>query len=70
MWYVVGDFNLIICPKERNRGGSLNLDMKRFIELIKDLELEDMPLLGAPFTWSGGRGKQLVNVKVGSFFSE
>ncbi|KAL6336576.1 hypothetical protein AAG906_025131 [Vitis piasezkii] len=39
---------------ERNRGGSLNLDMKRFFEVIKDLELEDMPLLGAPFTWSGG----------------
>ena len=48
----------------------MNLDMKRFFEVIKDLELEDMPLLGAPFTWSGGRGKQLVNVKVGSFFSE
>ena len=54
LWYVVGDFNSIICPEERNRGGSLNLDMERFFEVIKDLELEDMPLLGAPFTWSGG----------------
>ncbi|RVW59798.1 hypothetical protein CK203_100599 [Vitis vinifera] len=32
LWYVVRDFNSIICPEERNRGGSLNLDMKQFFE--------------------------------------
>ena len=50
LWCVVGDFNVILSPKERSRGGSLNSDMRRFSEVIEDLELKDLPLLGGPLT--------------------
>ncbi|RVW58237.1 LINE-1 reverse transcriptase-like [Vitis vinifera] len=53
-----GDFNAILSPKERNRGGSLNSNMRRFLEIIEDLELKDVPLVGGPFTWNGGVNNQ------------
>ncbi|KAL6338492.1 hypothetical protein AAG906_020588 [Vitis piasezkii] len=28
--------------------------MRRFLEVIEDLELKDLPLIGGPFTWNGG----------------
>ncbi|RVW47166.1 hypothetical protein CK203_070193 [Vitis vinifera] len=46
LWCVAGDFNAILSPEEHNRGGSLNSDMRRFSEVIEDLELKDLPLLG------------------------
>ena len=49
-WCVAGDFNVILSPEECSRGGSLNAYMRRFLEVIEDLELKDLPLLGAPFT--------------------
>ena len=57
-WCVARDFNAILSPDECSRGGSLNSDMKRFSEVIEDLELKDLPLLWGPFTWSGGVNNQ------------
>ena len=53
-WCVVGDFNAILSPEERSRGGSLNSNMRRFLKVIEDLELKDLPMVGGPFTWIGG----------------
>ena len=53
-WCVVGDFNAIRFPEERSKGGSLNSAMRRFYEVLEDLELRDLPLQGGIFTWSGG----------------
>ncbi|RVW32846.1 hypothetical protein CK203_107203 [Vitis vinifera] len=36
----------MINPLERSRGGNLSLDMRRFSEVIEDLELRDLPLRG------------------------
>ncbi|KAJ9689586.1 hypothetical protein PVL29_014990 [Vitis rotundifolia] len=57
-WCVAGNFNSILSPEERNREESLNLDMRRFSKIIEDLELKDLPLLGGPFTYSGGVNNQ------------
>ncbi|WJZ80362.1 hypothetical protein VitviT2T_000290 [Vitis vinifera] len=57
-WCAAGDFNAILSPEERNRGGRLNSNMRRFVEIIEDLELKDVPLVGGPFTWSGGVNNQ------------
>ncbi|RVW95287.1 Transposon TX1 uncharacterized 149 kDa protein [Vitis vinifera] len=57
-WCAAGDFNVILSPEERNRGGSLNSNMRRFLEIIEDLELKDVPLVGGPFTWNGGVNNQ------------
>ena len=32
----------------------LTRGMRRFSNVIEDLELRDLPLQGGPFTWSGG----------------
>ena len=54
-----GDFNLVRFPKERSRGGGLTASMRRFLEVLKDLELKDFPLMGGPFTWRGGLNNQV-----------
>ena len=45
-WCVAGDFNMIRFPSERSRGGRLSLTMRRFSEVVEELELRDLPLQG------------------------
>ena len=65
-WCVAGVFNSIRCLEECSMRGSLNLDMRRFFEVIEDLELKDLLLLGGPFTWSGGVNNQSMS-RLGRF---
>ncbi|RVW46613.1 Transposon TX1 uncharacterized 149 kDa protein [Vitis vinifera] len=58
-WCVGGDFNLVRFPEEHSRGGSLTASMRRFSEVVEDLELRDYPLRGGPFTWRGGLKNQV-----------
>ena len=58
-WCVAGDFNAIRFLEECSKGGSLNSAMRRFSEVLEDLELRDLPLQGGIFTWSGGRNNQI-----------
>jgi hypothetical protein len=43
-WLLVGDFNLIRKPSDRNRPGRNVQDMLRFNEVISHLGLEELPL--------------------------
>ena len=45
-WCVAEDFNMIRFPSERSRGGRLTQAMRRFSEVIEELELRDLPLQG------------------------
>ena len=47
---MAGEFNVIRFPMECSRGGKLNFTMRRFCEIIEDLELRDLPLQGGPYT--------------------
>ncbi|RVW88351.1 hypothetical protein CK203_040975 [Vitis vinifera] len=58
----VGDFNMIRFPSERSRGGRLSPTMRRFSEVIEELELRDLPLQGRMFTWSGAHAFQIENM--------
>jgi exonuclease III len=52
LWMVVGDFNLMRIPDNRNRpGGNIN-DMMLFNDVIYHLDLVEIPLKGRAFTWS------------------
>ena len=42
-WCVAGDFNMIRFPFERSRVGRLSPTMRRFSEVVEDLELRDLP---------------------------
>ncbi|RVW35863.1 hypothetical protein CK203_084632 [Vitis vinifera] len=57
-WCVGGDFNRIRFPGERSTGGGLSATMRRFLVVLEDLELRDIPLQGGPFTWRDGGGKR------------
>jgi hypothetical protein len=51
-WIIMGDFNLIRKPSDRNKpGGNVN-DMLSFNEAISNLGLIEVPLKGKKFTWS------------------
>ena len=49
-----GDFNEILSPDERSKGGRISNSMRRFADILNDLGLRDLPLQGGPFTWRGG----------------
>ena len=53
-WCVGDDFNEILSPNERSRGGRNSNSMRRFSDILNDLELSDLLLQGGPFTWRGG----------------
>ncbi|KAL6318412.1 hypothetical protein AAG906_041175 [Vitis piasezkii] len=52
-WCVGGGFNIILSQRERSRQGRITLAMRRFAQVIDELELVDLPLQGGSFTWSG-----------------
>ncbi|WJZ96624.1 hypothetical protein VitviT2T_015290 [Vitis vinifera] len=60
-WCIGGDFNMIRIPDECKRGGRVSSSMRRFSEVIDDLDLRDLPLQGGPFTWSGGLNSQTMS---------
>ncbi|RVW70775.1 Elongation factor 1-gamma [Vitis vinifera] len=45
-WCIGGDFNMIRFPNERRRGGRVSSSMRRFSEVIDELELRDLPFRG------------------------
>ena len=48
------DFNEVLFPNERTRGGRISNSMRRFSDIMNDLDLRDRPLQGGPYTWRGG----------------
>ncbi|RVX18219.1 hypothetical protein CK203_006709 [Vitis vinifera] len=65
-WCAAGDFNMIRFPFEHSRGGRLSPTMRRFSEVIEELELRDLSLQGrgggGMFTWSGGYNNLLKSI--------
>ena len=59
-WSIGGDFNIVLSPKERNLVGRLSHSMRRFIEVLNELGIRDLPLQGVPFTWRGGLNNQCM----------
>ena len=51
-WLVVGDFNYMRYPSNRNKGGGNFQDMMQFNDAISKLALVEIPLKGREFTWS------------------
>ena len=40
-WTMVGDFNEVLFPNERSRAGRLSNSMRRFSDIMNDLDLRD-----------------------------
>ena len=45
-WCLRGDFNVVLSPMERRKGGRLSSSMRCFAGVVNDLGLRDLPLQG------------------------
>ena len=67
-WILMGDFNFMRAPSDRNRpGGDVN-DMLMFNEAISNQGLVELPLHGRKFSWSNMQQDPLL-VKLDWFFT-
>ena len=53
-WCVGGAFNVVRFVAGHSRGSRMTAPMRRFFGIINELELRDLPMVGGPFTCSGG----------------
>jgi exonuclease III len=60
LWLVMGDFNLIRCPENRNRPGDNVNEMLLFNDVISHLDLVEVPLKNRAFTWSNMQSNCLL----------
>jgi hypothetical protein len=59
-WLLLGDFNFIRSPDNRNKPGGDTNDMFLFNEIIGHLGLLELPLKGRSFTWSNMQSAPLL----------
>ena len=59
-WLLLGDFNLIRSPDNRNLPGADVNDMFIFNEIIGHLGLLELPIKGRSFTWSNMQDSPLL----------
>ena len=59
-WIIVGDFNLMRSPNNRNRLGGDVTKMLLFNEAISSLGIVELPLQGKRFTWSNKQHPPLL----------
>lgn len=60
-WCVGGDFNAVKFPEKRRNCQRISTSMSHFSEIIEDLEVIDLPLIGGSFTWCGGLNNRLAS---------
>lgn len=51
-WLIIGDFNFIRGPENRNKSGGDTTDMFTFNEFIQTQSLVELPIKGRSYTWS------------------
>ena len=53
-----GDLNVTLSQREMSNRGRLIGAMRRFAQVVDELELLDLPMQEGVFSWSGGRNNQ------------
>lgn len=51
---IMGDFNEVLCPEERNNGADISRSIMDFRSWVEDMGLVDLTLIGRKFTWRRG----------------
>lgn len=67
-WLIIGDFNLIRSPNDRNKPGGCVNEMLMFNDAISTLGLIEIPLKGNRYTWSNKQEDPLL-VRLDWFFT-
>ena len=64
-WILMGDFNLIRSPLDRNRPGGDTNNMLIFNSLLQQQDLVEIPIKGRNFTWSNMQDSPLLESLIG-----
>lgn len=59
-WLLVGDFNFIRSPENRNKHGENYGDMITFNDFIRTQALIELPIKGREYTWSNMQDDPLL----------
>ena len=59
-WLILGDFNLIRSPHEKNNGNFHAREAAAFNDTINTLALTELPLLDRQFTWTNNRDNPVL----------
>lgn len=65
-WILLGDFNYIRSPTDRNKPGGDANDMLKFNEFIREQGLVELPVKGRNYTWSNMQQDPLLENSIGS----
>lgn len=60
-WIIAGDFNSVRSIADRNSGHVTLAETERFNNLIRDLQVQELPLLDRNFTWSNMQVNPILN---------
>ena len=60
LWMILGDFNYIRSPDNRNKPGGDPASMMTFNNIIVNLDLAEIPLKGRAFTWTNKQDQPLL----------
>ena len=61
-WCISEHFNVIHFPNKRSREGRISSSMRRFSQIINELELKDLPLQRGSFTWRRDLNNQRIAI--------
>lgn len=59
-WLLIGDYNFIRAPDNRNKAGGYVNDMLTFNDFIRSQSLVELPIKGRSFTWSNMQDDPLL----------
>ena len=68
-WLLVGDFNLLRFPSDKNNAAFRQAEANAFNQTIDDLALIELPLLDRQFTWSNNRNTPTLERIDSAFFN-
>lgn len=66
-YLLVGDFNLIRTPSNRNKHGDNIYVMIRFNTIVSNLALEELPLKENKYTWPNNQSSSLLDASTKKF---
>jgi exonuclease III len=59
-WIIAGDFNTVRSGEDRSTGRATLSETSRFNEVIRDLQVQELPLLDRNFTWSNNQDPPIL----------
>ena len=59
-WIIAGDFKTVRSGEDRSTGRATLAEICRFNDAVRDLQIQELPLLDRAFTWSNGQDPPIL----------